>query len=293
MKKIFNIPIVFTLVITGTIGASGMGVLATDLTSSIESQITIDDLIKISDKELSEVPQATITYALNSLYESGEKVWAQYEEKDILRIMDQHLINAKEIMFEEIAALRPTSTKSTDFDIGYSVTVNWAEDGDSGGYGEWGWTGDANYNVGTEMCESMVWVVLYGEGYTWARTGHTFDIGGTGSGSYRIDMDCEWICTVLGGGTCTLSLLIEKWEDGDYDRIPFEIDRYTAQLGEEHDPNFEYSTPLAIRLEAGGTYRISLLVETEASTVASSAGADCMTNYYQASWDYLHLEYTP
>ena len=261
--------------------------------SAASEELTIEDLIKMTDKELADVPQDTIVDILQNLYESGEKEWSQYDEKDLQRIIDQYLSNERAITLETIPKLPPGSSRASSFDIGWSITVSWAEDGDKDTSG-WGfYEADADYNVSSERGEAYVTVALLGSASAWARTGHSFNVGGSGHGYYRIDMDSEWICSSLMWGTNTLSLFFEEWVDGDYSSTKFEIDSYSSGIGGEYDESYEYSTPSYVRLEAGGTYRISLLVETQASTVGFAAGADCMTSYYGSIWDYLHLEYSP
>lgn len=157
-------------------------------------------------------------------------------------------------------------------------------------YSGWGiWDADTNYSG--ELTESYATVAALGGSSAWARTGHTFVVGGSGNGYYRIDMDCSWLCGSVNWGTNTLTLFVEERRDSNYSSQSFTIDQYSA-LAYNHSGDFDYSTPTNIRLYAGATYRISLKVETQASTLASAAGADCLTDSYRATWDYLHLEYS-
>jgi hypothetical protein len=267
-----------------------MGVLATDLTSSIESQITIDDLIKMTDKELTEVPQDTIRSVLDSLFNEGEKAINRYSEKDLLRITEQSVSNQIENAINSISDIPPTTNRDTGLEIGWSVTVDWAEDG-GGGTSGWG-TKSYDYDINENESESLVGCVLYGDPTAWAWRSHDFVVTGTGYGLYRIDIgDISWKCSALMG-TCKLKLVVEEWSNGEFVVInQYDMDEYSSPFGYSYYKYFDYSISSAIPLYAGTTYRISIWAFTTANTIAGAAGADIMSDYFGSWWDTMHLEY--
>lgn len=287
-KRLFTI-LSGLVIVAALFAVPGNAVFADSGMSSVDQILTIEDLIKMSDKELSEVPQTTLIQILNNLAASDEKVIQKYAEQDLQRLADQYLSNENFLILKDIAQNQPVQTRASSIDIGWSISVSWAEDGDGGesGWGAWG----AEYNYSGTLTESQAWVAGLGGSSSWARTGHTFNMGGSGSGFYRIDMNCAWGCGSTNWGTNTLTLLFEEWRNGGYTQYEFPaIDSYSA-LAWSHEGVFNYSAPTYVQLYAGATYRISLKVTTQASTILSAAGADCMYGNYGAGWDYLHLQY--
>lgn len=285
VKRYLRIILGIIICLVGTIGVSGMGVMADNSSRLIvEQRLTFEDLVEMSDSELARVPMDIIQGILDQVYKEGRDNF-KYELEDLKRIEAQQSQNQSRAMFDEMAATVPNTTLNSDLEIGWSITVYNAE------IGEYGTSGfgllDSNVDLDTNTGEAYTATIVWGNPYAYAWSGHSFDISGSGYGLYRIDIDASWVCTSINYGVNRLSLVVEQIGGSSATYI---IDEYSALAGNEHARQFDYSAPYYVPLYAGNTYRVSLLLESDTDNWGEAL-ADCMSGYYRSWWDTIHLEY--
>lgn len=163
MKKIFSILLVTAMVITGTIGASGIGVLA-----AAEKVPTINDIANMTQAELETLSSEQITQLTKNISKLSEKELSTIEQKTWDKVT---YLWKRASSIDSITQLQTSLSKTTVKPVPinspntktsiYFTTNNWTQYG-GGGSGIYDWDSSASYN------KNYVWTDATGVGYAYA-----------------------------------------------------------------------------------------------------------------------------
>jgi len=267
-RRIFSILLVFTLVITGTIGASGMGVLAAEEQKTVTTDNTMS-----SSQEANKLAEEARLEALKLAREGINKLASQSQQ---LRLDTVYL-----------------GTDRTFYDAGWGLY--WSE--------EWGAVNGDCYSqsfLETNQAEAnLVYYAGTGGAASIAFVGNQFSVSGSGSQYANIYISGSYlggIDVAMAGGSSAVTDISFVVKD-DTTETEYSTSILNASLGFGGDAwGDSFNKGIGILLQAGHQYSAYLSLEASAGVwgigyLNSDWGRfDWDTGEY-ANWSYITIDF--